>query len=193
MDDQPAQRSLPLLFDQLNRPLPRRAVLALMANSAAAAFLAACSSTPAATGTQQASAAPTPASTSAPSVAPAATAAASSVGAKTVIIGNSEGNPEHLDLLLTPAFVTRQNAGPCHGFLANLGVDGSIGPEVASAWEVVDDTHIRFTIRDDITFHNGRTLVSDDVRKTYEHLLKPETGSSFRGFDRAGSPGVRDS
>ena len=45
----------------------------------------------------------------------------------TLVIGNSEGNPEHLDLLLTPAFVTRQNVGPCHAFLVGLTVDNELG------------------------------------------------------------------
>jgi len=98
----------------------------------------------------------------------------------TLIIGNSEGNPEHLDLLLTPAFVTRQNVGACHAFLVGLAVDNSLVPEVATEWEVVDDTTISFTIREGITFHNGRPLVADDVVKTYEYVLDPDTGSTFR-------------
>lgn len=97
-----------------------------------------------------------------------------------LVIGNSEGNPEHLDLLLTPAFVTRQNVGPCHAFLVGLTVDNELVPEVATAWEVVDDTTISFTIRDGMTFHNGRTLVADDVVRTYDHVLDAETGSTFR-------------
>jgi peptide/nickel transport system substrate-binding protein len=141
---------VPLLFDAFNRPISRRTALGVMGLTAAAGVASA--------------------------FAPRAVRAAGG----TVTIGNSEGNPEHLDLLLTPAFVTRQNAGPCHGFLVNLNVDGTIGPEIATAWEVIDDTHIKFAIRDGVKFHNGRPLVADDVRKTYEHIMKPETGSTFR-------------
>lgn len=97
-----------------------------------------------------------------------------------LIIGNSEGNPEHLDLLLTPAFVTRQNVGACHAFLVGLAVDNSLAPEIATEWEIVDDVTISFTIRDGVTFHNGRALVADDIVKTYEHVLNPDTGSTFR-------------
>ncbi|MBI5089669.1 MAG: ABC transporter substrate-binding protein [Actinobacteria bacterium] len=98
----------------------------------------------------------------------------------TLTIGNSEGNPEHLDLLLTPAFVTRQNVGACHAFLVGLAVDNSLVPEVATEWEIVDDVTIKFTIRQGITFHHGRAIVASDVVKTYEHVLNPDTGSTFR-------------
>ena len=186
------ERELPLVFDAFNRPLSRRSVLALLGTSATAAFLAACGSSaaspsaaapttsaaPSTPAAPTASAAPTPGASAVASATPAASAGGRS---KTVVIGNGEGDAEHLDMLLTPAFVTRQNAGPVHGFLTKLEVDGSISPELATAWEVVDPTHIRFTIREGVKFHNGRALVAEDVKKTYDHILKEATGSTFRG------------
>ncbi len=40
---------------------------------------------------------------------------------------------------------------------------GEILPSLATAWEWVDDTHLKFTLRDDVTMSDGTPLVADDV------------------------------
>lgn len=35
--------------------------------------------------------------------------------------------------------------------------DGKIVPQLATEWTYLSDTKIEFTIRDDVTFHNGRS------------------------------------
>ena len=40
---------------------------------------------------------------------------------------------------------------------------GDIVPRLATSWEWVDDTHCRFTLRDDVTMTDGTPLVADDV------------------------------
>ena len=57
-------------------------------------------------------------------------------------------------------------------------------PSVASEWEWIDDTHIRFTLRDDVYFTNGELLVAEDVAQslayscqyhaTYTTMFDPE-------------------
>lgn len=42
-------------------------------------------------------------------------------------------------------------------------VTGEIKPGLATAWEWVDDTHCKFTLRDDVTMSDGTPLVADDV------------------------------
>lgn len=39
-------------------------------------------------------------------------------------------------------------------------------PSVATEWEWIDDTHIRFTLRDDVYFTNGEKLVAEDVAQS---------------------------
>lgn len=41
-------------------------------------------------------------------------------------------------------------------------------PSIATEWEWIDDTHIRFTIRDDVYFTNGEKLIAEDVAKSLE-------------------------
>ena len=57
-------------------------------------------------------------------------------------------------------------------------------PSVATEWEWIDDTHIRFTLRDDVKFTNGKTLVAEDVAEslayscqyhaTYTQMFDPD-------------------
>jgi peptide/nickel transport system substrate-binding protein len=43
---------------------------------------------------------------------------------------------------------------------------GEIVPNLASEWEWIDDTHVRFTLRDDVEMTDGSPLVADDVAYT---------------------------
>lgn len=42
--------------------------------------------------------------------------------------------------------------------------NGNIVPELAESWEVMDDTTIRFHLRDDVYFHNGEKMTAEDVK-----------------------------
>lgn len=55
-----------------------------------------------------------------------------------------------------------------------------LAPELAESWEQPDPQTFVFTLRDDATFHNGRTVTSEDVEYSLERLLDPETGSTKR-------------
>jgi peptide/nickel transport system substrate-binding protein len=56
--------------------------------------------------------------------------------------------------------------------------DLSVSPELAESWEISDDgTVYTFNLRQGVMFHNGRELVADDVKFSYERLIDPETAS----------------
>lgn len=46
--------------------------------------------------------------------------------------------------------------------------NGDIVPMLATKWEVLDDTTIRFYLRDDVYFHNGEKLTAEDVVYTIQ-------------------------
>lgn len=61
---------------------------------------------------------------------------------------------------------------------------GKASPHLAKSWEWIDDTHIRFILRDDIYFHDGSKLTANDVHYTFEVGLKYNNKSAYdRIFD----------
>lgn len=48
--------------------------------------------------------------------------------------------------------------------------DFQFEPRLATAWEQVDDTHMRFTLREGVTFHSGNEFTAKDVVWTLERL-----------------------
>ena len=58
---------------------------------------------------------------------------------------------------------------------------GKIVPEVATAWKYISDTEIEFTLRPDITFHDGTKLTADDVAFSVKRITDPKFGSPQLG------------
>lgn len=51
-------------------------------------------------------------------------------------------------------------------------------PNLAESWDISEDGRTyTFHIRQGVLFHNGRELVADDVKYSYERVLDPETAS----------------
>ncbi|RJE84959.1 ABC transporter substrate-binding protein [Paracoccus onubensis] len=55
--------------------------------------------------------------------------------------------------------------------------EGEIIPQIATEWEQVSDTETVFTIRDDVTFHDGSPLTAEDVVYSVKRITDPEFGS----------------
>ncbi|MEM1382187.1 MAG: ABC transporter substrate-binding protein [Pseudomonadota bacterium] len=49
-------------------------------------------------------------------------------------------------------------------------------PNLATAWEYVDDTTLDLTLREGVTFHNGEPFDADDVVYTLNWVADPENG-----------------
>jgi len=62
------------------------------------------------------------------------------------------------------------------------GQTGEIGPGLAEAWEQVDDTTWRFTLRQGVTFHNGEPFNADAVVYSVERIIDPEFSSEQISF-----------
>ncbi|MEQ5802957.1 ABC transporter substrate-binding protein [Halomonas sp. H10-9-1] len=59
--------------------------------------------------------------------------------------------------------------------LTYRGPDLELVPGLATDWEVLDDgTRIRFTLREDVTFHNGEPFNAEAVKFTFDRLLGDE-------------------
>jgi len=57
-------------------------------------------------------------------------------------------------------------------------LDMEIGEGLAKDWEQVDDNTWSFTLKEDVTFHNGSEFTAEDVKATIDRLLDPAVGSS---------------
>jgi peptide/nickel transport system substrate-binding protein/oligopeptide transport system substrate-binding protein len=56
-----------------------------------------------------------------------------------------------------------------------------VRPSIASSWTISEDRlRYVFSLRDDVRFHNGRGVTADDVRYSFERLLREETSSPRR-------------
>lgn len=62
--------------------------------------------------------------------------------------------------------------------------DGNIAPNVAKEYEPIDDTHIRFHLRDDVMFSNGEKLTAEDVLYTIKCITESSsTKATYAAFD----------
>src|SRR3990170_3968262 len=53
-------------------------------------------------------------------------------------------------------------------------------PLLATSWESNDDgTEWTFTIRDDVTFHSGRAMTSEDVKASIERTMEIGGGAAY--------------
>lgn len=59
--------------------------------------------------------------------------------------------------------------------------EGKIVPQIATSWEYVSDTQIRFKIRDDVSFHDGTKLTAEDVAFSVKRITDPAFASPQLG------------
>ena len=55
-------------------------------------------------------------------------------------------------------------------------------PSIATSWKVLNDTTWEFKIRDDLRFHDGSKMTSEDVKFSYERVLDPNQKSPRRSY-----------
>ena len=71
------------------------------------------------------------------------------------VVSKAEDEIEIVSGCITDTLVTRDKG------------TGDVIPCLATEWEWVDDTHCRFTLRDDVTMTDGTPLVADDVAYSF--------------------------
>ncbi len=57
--------------------------------------------------------------------------------------------------------------------------DGSIAPQLATEWRLVNPTTWRFTLRQNVRFHNGEPFTADDVIASFSRIRQPGSDMAF--------------
>ena len=95
-----------------------------------------------------------------------------------------KGEPASLDPHMNTQLVSEAIRQEIFDFLVIKDENGDIQPSVAEKWEQIDDTTIRFYLRDDVVFHNGDPLTAEDVKFTLTRAgEKPGSSPLFGGVD----------
>lgn len=65
-----------------------------------------------------------------------------------------------------------------------IDVDGDMNfiPELAESWEQPDDLTYIFNLRHGVKFHNGREMVAEDVKYSFERILNPDTAALGKSY-----------
>lgn len=66
--------------------------------------------------------------------------------------------------------------------LVTLDNDMNLIPVLATTWEFIDDTTIRFNLREDVKFHNGDPFTAEDVKYTFEQTSESPHATALLGF-----------
>jgi peptide/nickel transport system substrate-binding protein len=91
-----------------------------------------------------------------------------------------DGEPNNLQPFLGTSRVTFTVLDEVNCFLARYDDELEVHPTAAKSWELVDDTTMRFALREGVMFHNGEEMTADDVKFSIEAHLDPDRGSAVR-------------
>src|SRR5262249_39782889 len=86
-------------------------------------------------------------------------------------------DPDVLDPHLTSSIAAIRVIDLVYETLLGFDENQQLIPVLAESWETPDDTTYVFHLRQGVKFHNGRALVADDVKYSYERIMDPKTGS----------------
>ncbi|WP_166873306.1 ABC transporter substrate-binding protein [Salinibacterium sp. ZJ450] len=112
-------------------------------------------------------------------------AAGGSVGAgsdsRTITFGIEGANlgSGHMDIHSTQLDVSSLVLRNSFDSLVAQNEDGTFAPWLAKSWEVSDDQlQYTFTLREDVTFHDGEPFNAEAVKANFDHVVDPETASA---------------
>ena len=105
-----------------------------------------------------------------------------SANAKTLRLAY-DADPVSLDIHVQLSGGMLQLSHMTHDPLVRWTKDFKFEPRLATKWERVDDSPVRFTLREGVKFHSGRTMTAADVKWTFDRLKRsPDFKAIFANF-----------
>ena len=97
------------------------------------------------------------------------------------LIAAIAGEPDNLDPHVTTAYFSFQVLENVYDTLVEPDVNLEMQPALAESWETSEDQLTwTFTLRDDVTWHDGSDFTADDVVYTYTRIIDEELSPSWR-------------
>lgn len=95
----------------------------------------------------------------------------------TLMIGQDFG-PQEMDPNLSGAWASTNVQELIFNGLLRWSADMQLEPDLATSWEISDDAlTYTFSLREGVTFHNGKAFGADDVKHTITRIQDPEFAS----------------
>ncbi|MDR2103362.1 MAG: ABC transporter substrate-binding protein [Treponema sp.] len=112
---------------------------------------------------------------------------------KDTFVAVLSGEPTSLDPASSNSLIIGQVLSAFCDPLLRENPDGTIDPCLAVSWEILDDTSIRFHLRQGVKFHNGNAFTAEDVLYSFARAKKnPLSASTFQYFDTDNSKIIDD-
>ena len=90
-----------------------------------------------------------------------------------------EGVPDSLDPHVFSGSLCQWSTCMLHDYLVRYDQDMNIVPGIAESWEFASETELKFKLREDVYFHNGRQVTANDVKNTFDRVLDESVGSRY--------------
>lgn len=94
----------------------------------------------------------------------------------TLTIG-ADADPIGLDPTTLTAFSSYDFTALIYSGLLRWDKDMQIEPDLATGYEMPDDTTYVFKLREGVKFHNGQDFSAEDVKYTFDRIMDPAVGS----------------
>ena len=102
-------------------------------------------------------------------------------GGPEVLVAALSGEPDRLDPHQTTAYPSFQVLENVYDTLVEPDENLEFSPALAEAWKVSEDGLVwTFTLRDDVTWHDGRALTAADVVYSYDRIVEQALPNAFR-------------
>lgn len=153
----------------------KRLVSLLLAGAMAMSMLSGCGSKEAAPAETQAAAS-------------GETAAAEAKSIKDTLTLSAQAEPDTMDPCRGNGVSNNIVMNQVYDGLVTYNEDGTFTPRLATEWEQIDDTHMKFKLREGVTFSNGSAFTAEDVLYSFARTKKESTAiSTMSWYDEENS------